>query len=177
MIAIAIIIASLSVNVAAQGGETIMMDSTIIEILNSIQCPVLVSEISDSVYTLFSLIDIENISLVNSWIIDDKVVELYKGEYGGFLSLYREGDRILCAQYVNDSSIREDRSTDIPSNAYSYTLEASASGMYVKTIIAFFTDGQSIRHMYRSPTALEPYFVSICTIDSILGMVKDYQSN
>lgn len=154
-----------------QGRERIIFDSTITDIINDLPCRVQVSSMSDSVYAEFSRIDTRNISLVNRWLIDGKTIELYQGKQGGFLALLREDDRVYCAQYVNDASMLSDQSTDIPKNAYSYTFEMMGSGMYIKSVVAFFTDGQCIMKQYWSPTDDEPSRIVNQNDNSILAMV------
>lgn len=156
---------------AAKGESTMNHDEQIISVIYELGCPVLISGISDQVYGSYSIIEAAGLDFIQSWNLDGRTIELYKGKTSDYLAILRNDDRIYCAQYINgfDAEVQNQTNT-IPSNAYYHTIETSASGIYVRTEIGFFIDCQSIHRIFWSPTDSEPSYFSVSDSECILAV-------
>lgn len=157
----------------ARGGTTMAFDKEIINVIDNLNCPVLISAISDSWYGLYSTVKESKLELLQSWEYGDKVIELYIGESDDRLAVLRKDDHVYCAQYINgfDACARE-MGTVTPSSAYFHIIETSGSGVYVRTEIGFFMDSQSIHSIFSTPTGTIPYYSSMSDSECILALIN-----
>lgn len=72
-------------------------DKEIINVIDNLNCPVLISAISDSWYGLYSTVKESKLELLQSWEYGDKVIELYIGESDDRLAVLRKDDHVYCA--------------------------------------------------------------------------------
>ena len=173
MFSILCIIVFLLITQMAQGGTTMAFDKEIINVIDNLNCPVLISAISDSWYGLYSTVKESKLELLQSWEYGDKVIELYIGESDDRLAVLRKDDHVYCAQYINgfDACARE-MGTVTPSSAYFHIIETSGSGVYVRTEIGFFMDSQSIHSIFSTPTGTIPYYSSMSDSECILALIN-----
>ena len=157
-----------------KGGSEMAIDKSIVDIVECLNCPVLYSDVSESEYAPYSIIQEAGIKLFQSWPMEDKTVEMYKGKANGYLGILRKDDKVFCAQYLNNAygCDYSDRAA-IPGGVYYYTFETSASGIYVKTEMAFFTDGQVYSRIFRSPNDTKPFSTLLNTDESMLSYCID----
>jgi len=159
-----------SLNYASLGELNMTYDNKIIDVIEKLNCPILVSAVSEATFGSYSIIEISNLELVNSWKNGDYDVELYKGSGDDYLAILRIHERVFCAQYINGYPLLQDDLTEIPMEAYTYTITASASGMYTKTQIAFFLNSLSMRLVFSTPNSNTPYYYAINNSDCILSL-------
>ncbi len=145
------------------------IDPSIIEIINKLECPSERHNISETVFKSSDIIQNSRLSFVASWEENGSIIELYKGEYNGYLAVLVSEDKIYCAQYVNDfytDSIDFDHIDDY--EFYFYEMEAVGDGIYCKTRVAYFLDGRELSQVYYYPQESSPTLQSITSTSSLL---------
>ena len=132
-------------------------DSSILCVIDQLECTFNPFSISDSVYSSYEIIKNSGLICIQTWPDETGTIELYKGSYGGYLAILRREDRVYCAQYINDLSYKDLflESTG-HSTPYYYELVGMGSGMYGRYRHAYFIDGTDEVLIYDTPYATEP---------------------
>lgn len=161
-------------NFAIWGRCKMVGDQSILRVINDLNCPILISEISDSNYGGYDAIEESELELVRSWDIEDKKIELFRGAEKGYLAILRKDDAVYCSQYINDYTSQNLEGIDaMPDDLYFYIFENSGSGIYVKYKTAFMLDGTEFNLIYWSPNASKPSASKVSSDESILSMCVD----
>lgn len=154
-----------------KGEDEMNYDKQIIEVICELDCPALISGISDQIYGSYSVIESSGLHCIRSWDYGEGTIELYEGKKSDYLAVLRNNDRVYCAQYVNGSDTQvRDQTNIISENVYYHRIVSSASGIYVRTEIAFFMDCQSIQRIFSSPVEQEADYFSISDAECILAI-------
>ncbi len=154
-----------------QGADITRIDNdpSVLEVLNRLELPSERHSISDAVFKPADTVRDSRLSFVASWEENSSMIELYKGEYNGYLAVLVSEDKIYCAQYVNDfytDDIDFDHIDDY--KFYFYEMEAIGDGIYVKTRAAYFLDGKGISLVYFDPLSSSPSMVFVNSTASLL---------
>ena len=171
-LALVVLLVSMALGIHSmdKGGGKMAGDRSISRIVERLDCAILCSHISETKYAPYDIIENSGIERIHSWPAENKIVELYKGQDNGYLAILRKDDKVYCAQYLNDLCPEDlfDH-TDIPENVYYYELENSASGIYIRTRIVFFTDGRVYRQLFSYPSETVPFKSMLNTNENILS--------
>ena len=147
-------------------------DRSILRVIEGLDCPALISEISDLNYGSYDVVRESELELVRSWDIEDKKIELFKGEEKGYLAILRKEDAVYCCQYINNCT-SENLADSMPDDIYFYIFENSGSGIYVKYETAFMIDATEFSLIYWLPNASKPLASKISSDESLLAMCVD----
>lgn len=139
------------------GGEIMLYDKDVALVFDQLDCAVLLSEINEDKYGDYSVVEKSKLLKVQSWQFEDKQIELLKGKKD-YIAIMRDEDKVYCAQYINGYNLDEICEEKRYIEPFLHKNEICGNGMYVRTEIAFFLDGETIYNVYFNPTNKEPNY-------------------
>lgn len=102
----------------------------------------------------YTVIIESSLEIVDAWIFESMIGELFAGKGGGYLAILRKEDSVICAEYVNGyvpEAITDDFIM-LPSDCFQHTLTYVKTNMYwAKTETSYFIDGTACETIYDSP--------------------------
>ena len=151
--------------------STNQYDSTVVEVLEQLDCPSARSLISDSAFCSGKPIEESELVFVQAWYDEKGIVELYADKNGGYLASLRNDDRIYCAQYVNGKNADDLTPTAIDEHdIYIYEYVSALSGLYRKGRYGYFLDGKELTMLYYSPVATKPDLILVESRENLLSV-------
>ena len=152
-------------------------------------------EVIETMSVDYSIVRESNLKLIESNMIQirdgekvfDTIFELYQDEGGEYLALARVGERVFCAQYINDYDSQScyDEAA-FPEDVYVYERISHSSLFASNGKVAYFLDGGYVYFQYgldvqtipsvciRDPRANLVYFLGRDEIDNNIYQEKRY---
>lgn len=140
-----------------------LVDPLLIDTLSSLDCPYWISdEIVNCVGHTGNIGTINESGLVckQSLAVNEHLVETYQGETDDYIIIVRDGDTVLCAQYINAQTPDEETSIeDLRQRAFFHQNTYFHGGLYVHYETAYFSNDMICIAIYLSLNQSTPDLV------------------